>query len=144
MYEIQHLLVINAEPETVFSAITEQEHLSNWLTFETYAIPQIDSIVEFHFGSSYHNKMRIVRLEKNKLVEWECIRGHEEWIDTTFIFELEADQKVTKLRFKHCGWREKSDMFASCNYHWGFYLHSLKHYCETGEGTPFTGKLHIE
>jgi hypothetical protein len=34
-------------------------------------------------------------------------------------------------------WREPTDFFASCNYHWGYYLRSLKLLLETGEGTPF-------
>ena len=43
----------------------------------------------------------------------------------------------TILRFTHGNWRESTDFFASCNYHWGYYLRSLKLLLETGEGTPF-------
>jgi hypothetical protein len=42
------------------------------------------------------------------------------------------------LRFTHGAWREMTDFFAACNYNWGFYMRSLKAYCETGKGQPFT------
>ena len=38
-------------------------------------------------------------------------------------------------------YRATTDLFAHCNYHWGFYMRSLKAYCETGEGEPFAGDI---
>ena len=32
----------------------------------------------------------------------------------------------------------EQDGLATCNYHWGFYMRSLKSYCETGKGQPFS------
>jgi uncharacterized protein YndB with AHSA1/START domain len=135
--DIKHLLTIKALPQKVYQAITEQEGLANWWTRETLARPQIGSVSEFKFGNRYHNKMRITRLEPDKLVEWECLMGDKEWIGTTFRFALEEKDGETILCFTHGNWKEMTDFFASCNFHWGHYMSSLKNYCETGQGEPF-------
>ena len=137
MAEIKHFLSIKASSEKVYRAITEQEGLASWWTRETIAKPQIGSIAEFKFGDRYHNKMRIIRLESQKIVEWECLMGDKEWIGTTFRFELIPDKENTNLRFTHGKWKEMTDFFASCNFQWGHYMRSLKDYCETGKGEPF-------
>jgi hypothetical protein len=82
--------------------------------------------------------MEITNLEPDKKLEWECLEGDKEWIGTTFLFDLEEKDESTILRFSHNNWKEDTDFFASCNYNWGYYLKSLKQYCETGEGTPFS------
>jgi uncharacterized protein YndB with AHSA1/START domain len=135
--DIKHLLTIKASPEKVYQAIIEQEGLANWWTRETLAKPQVGSVSEFKFGNKYHNKMRITRLEPHKLVKWECLMGDKQWIGTRFCFDLEEKEGGTILRFTHGNWKEMTDFFASCNFHWGHYMRSLKNYCETGQGEPF-------
>ena len=137
MADIKHLLTIMSPPERVYRAITEQAGLASWWTKETKAKTEIGSVAEFKFGDRYHNKMRIARLEPYRRVSWECLEGDAEWIGTTFTFELDPLSDGTRLRFTHGNWREATDFFASCNYNWGYYMRSLKSYCETGDGTPF-------
>ena len=132
MPEIKHYLVINTEPEIVFNAVTEEKGLAGWWTEDVIAKPEIGSVAEFKFGDKYHNKMRVANLEPNKKVEWECLDGDPEWIETKFVFDLEANDGKTILRFAQTDWREATDFYASCNYHWGFYMTSLKDYCEKG------------
>jgi len=139
MPDIVHLLEIEAPAEVVYRAVTEESGLAGWWTRETTAVPEVGSLAEFRFGHRYHNAMRIVQLAANRYVEWECVKGHDEWIGTSFRFELEETNGVTVLRFSHGNWREMTDFLASCNYHWGFFMHSLKKYCETGVGEPFKG-----
>lgn len=137
MYSIKHYLIIKSSANIIFNALVKQEGLSAWWTEDTVTDSKIGNIIEFHFGDLYHNKMKIKNLEEEKLVEWECIHGDKEWIGTKFSFELEQRENDTILRFVHSNWKEETDFFANCNYHWGYYLRSLKLYCETGEGTPF-------
>jgi len=137
MAEIRHMLLIDAPVEKVYKAITEQTGLARWWTAETVAMPEVGSVAEFKFGDRYHNEMRVLTIEPDKLVEWECIVGDNEWIETRFRFDLERRGNQTQLRFSHTKWREMTDFYAHCNYHWGYYLRSLKLYCETGKGTPF-------
>jgi uncharacterized protein YndB with AHSA1/START domain len=118
--------------------LTEQEGLASWWTADTVATPTVGSIAGFRFGERYHNTMRIEVLEPEKRVEWTCLDGDPEWVDTTLVFDLEGHDGSTVLRFTHGSWREMTDFFATCNYHWGFYMRSLKAYCETGKGQPFS------
>lgn len=137
MAEIRHLLEINAPSSVVYRALTEQAGLQAWWTPETIATPKVGSVAEFKFGSRYHNKMRVTRLQRDVAVEWECLDGDDEWIGTRFSFRLEERDGCTIVRFTHGNWRDSTDFLASCNYHWGYYMRSLKLFCETGEGTPF-------
>jgi uncharacterized protein YndB with AHSA1/START domain len=137
MADIKHLLHLNAPSSKVYQAITEEAGLKSWWTDDTIATPNEGAIIEFNFGDRYHDEMKVVKLEPNQRVEWLCLVGEPEWIDTTFIFDLATNGDKTILRFTHGNWRESTDFFASCNFHWAYYLRSLKLLCETGEGTPF-------
>jgi len=139
MSDIKHLLVINAPPEKVYRALTEQEGLTGWWTHQAVIKPEAGSIAEFRFGDRYHNQMKITELIPNLRVRWRCDLGEKEWINTVFVFDLEKDGQKTILRFTHGDWRRETDFFAFCNYQWGRYMNSLKLYCETGQGEPFTG-----
>ena len=137
MPSIKHYLPIKAHPEKVYNAITKTGGLCGWWTVEAKADERVGGTAEFVFGERYYNKMRISNLEPDKKLEWVCLEGDKEWIGTTFLFDLEEKDGSTILRFSHNNWKEDTDFFASCNYNWGYYLKSLKQYCETGEGTPF-------
>jgi len=137
MPAIKHLLYINASPAKVYEAITTQKGLSSWWTTETKADAIVGSVAEFWFSDRYHDKMYIVKLDKNKYVEWECIDGDKEWIGTRINFTIKSRDKGTMLHFWHYEWSEETDFFASCNFHWGHYMKSLKNYCELGKGEPF-------
>ena len=137
MAGIKHYLLIKASPEKVYTALTTTEGLKGWWTSEAKAEEFVGGIAEFIFGEQYHNKMKITNLLNSTKVEWKCLEGDKEWIGTTFLFDLEEKDGSTILRFSHNNWKEETDFFASCNYHWGYYMSSLAKYCETGKGTPF-------
>ena len=137
MPSIKHYLLIKAHPKEVYSAITKTGGLKSWWTAGAKADERVGGTAEFVFGERYYIKMKITILKDNKTIEWECLEGDKEWIGTTFLFDLEEKDGNTILRFSHSNWKEETDFFASCNFNWGYYLNSLKQYCETGEGTPF-------
>jgi len=138
MAGIKHYLLIKASPEKVYTALTTTKGLKGWWTSEAEAEEFVGGIAEFIFGDQYHNKMKVTYLEPNKKIEWECLEGDKEWVGTTIIFNIEKKLDDTILRFTHGNWKVETDFFASCNYHWGYYMSSLAKYCETGNGTPFT------
>jgi len=119
MPDIVHLVTINADTLAVYRAITEQKGLSNWWTRDTIAKPEINGIAEFKFGKKYQNKMRITEIIPNKKVTWKCEQADPEWVGTTLVFDLEDKGDQTILRFAHKNWKEITDFFANCNYHWG-------------------------
>ena len=134
MSDIKHLVTIDAPIPVVYMALTEQDGLAGWWTTDTIANPIVGSIAGFRFGDRYHNTMRIEALEADSRVEWICLDGDPEWVDTSFVFELESRDGSTVLRFTHGNWREMNDFFATCSYHWGFYMRSLKAYCDNRQG----------
>ena len=138
MSAIKHQLYINASPSRVYQAITTQKGLSSWWTTKTKADAIIGSVAEFWFSDKYHNKMYIVMLDKNKYIEWECLDGDKEWIGTRLKFMIRPQEKGTMLQFWHYEWKNETDFFASCNFHWGNYMKSLKDYCENGKGEPYS------
>ncbi|MGB5892554.1 MAG: SRPBCC domain-containing protein [Ignavibacteriaceae bacterium] len=137
MPSIKHYLLIKAQPEKVYTALSKTEGLCGWWTTSAKTDENIGGTAEFIFGERYYNRMKITNLQDSKSVEWECLKGDKEWIGTTYLFDLEEKDGNTILRFSHNNWKEETDFFASCNYNWGYYLNSLKQYCETGTGTPF-------
>ncbi len=138
MAEIIHQLVIRASSDKVFHAIAKQKGLSCWWIEDVVAENLEGAFAEFRFGEAYFIKMKICKLEKNRKVFWECVEGDDEWMGTRIQFDLEEQGEKTLLKFNHSDWKEMTDFFAHCNFNWGWYLASLKEYCETGKGKPFS------
>jgi uncharacterized protein YndB with AHSA1/START domain len=164
MPHIRHELIIGASPEKVYNAISGQAGLQAWWTPGADASPEVDSVARFPFGPKYFKEMEIMELKPNEEVKWICIKGAEEWIDTTITFKLQSADKeallnahpeitdqlqqnsgddVTLLIFHHDNWNEYSAMFAECNYTWGRFLRSLKLFCETGKGHPWPNQHRV-
>ena len=141
MPDIRHLLRINATAENVYSAITTQEGLSGWWCSDTKAKPEQGSVARFTFGPEYFKEMKITQLKPATLVKWLCITGYEEWIGTTIIFKLQSDGISTTLTFQHDNWKDYTEEFAACSYHWALFLRSLRLLCETGKGLPSPNQL---
>lgn len=159
MPNIHHELLIAAPIEKVYYAITSEEGLSSWWTPGTSAKAEVGSIARFPFGPKYHKEMKIMELQPNEQVKWNCIAGDDQWVGTSLTFILrEGDkrslqndcyelggqieqqgdfEKGTLLILHHDNWREYTDMYAECSYTWGQFLRSLKLLCETGKGRPY-------
>lgn len=134
---ICHRFLIGAPVETVYAALTTQEGLAGWWTPDTIAKPEVGSVSRFAFGPDYYKEMRVEVLQPYSKVEWLCLKAFEEWIGTTLTFELEPRDKGCILFFRHDGWREYSEEFASCSFDWALFFRSLKLLCETGKGIPY-------
>jgi len=142
MPEIFHLFNIKTEePAKVFDALTTQKGLASWWTTATEATPKDGSIAKFRFSPDYHKEMKVVKLEKNKTVEWQCVKGDDEWQGTKLSFSIEPAEQGINVRFRHWNWKEQTDLFGICNYHWGLYMKGLKTYIETGKGNPHNPEL---
>jgi uncharacterized protein YndB with AHSA1/START domain len=165
MPDIHQRLLINAQVEIVFDAITTQKGLAAWWTPAAIATPDINSIARFPFGAKYFKEMKVNELTPPTQLKWTCIAGAEEWIGTTISFELQSYQKETLLTshpefgdqlqqqnnadagtvliFQHRDWKAYTPMFGECSYTWGRFLRSLKLFCETGHGRPWPNQHRI-
>jgi len=137
MKKIIHFLRIHAAPEKVFHALTTEEALRGWWS-TAVDVDRKQDIVHFHFAGDFNPYMKVTKAQENRLVEWECVAGHDNWKANTFSFELREVQGETGLMFVQVYAQELTDeVYGTYNYNWGYYLHSLKLFCETGAGTPF-------
>lgn len=135
---IKHKTLINSTPDKVYEALTTKKGIQGWWTPDTEIKPEVGNTAIFDFGDKYHNEMNIIDLQPAQKVVWKCMQGDLEWVGTTITFDLEEQKNKTVLRFGHNNWNKATDFYATCNFQWARYLVSLKDYCETGTGNPFT------
>jgi uncharacterized protein YndB with AHSA1/START domain len=137
MPDIKHQFTIKAPVAKVYESISQISGLKSWWTTDTEGEEKQGGVIRFGFGPGSFNKMKINSLKKDQVVRWHCVDGPSEWIGTRLGFELSEDKdKQTVVKFDHSGWKEAGEFYASCNYHWGLFMRSLKALCETGQGTP--------
>jgi uncharacterized protein YndB with AHSA1/START domain len=132
MPDIYHLVTIKSDTATVYAAVTTQYGLSRWWLPDTIAEPEIGFVNEFRVETKFINKMKVIALELNTKVEWECINENDEWTGTHILFDIREKDGTCYLHFKQTGWKEQTEFFANCSFHWARHLIMLKHLCETG------------
>ena len=132
MNTIYHQVLIDAPREVVFDAITLQDGLSKWWIDQCIAKPELGFVNVFEASGFFVNKMKIVDFKQDAFLEWKCIESIDEWLGTGITFNLVKVDDHTKLDFKHAGWRNITEFYAVCNFHWGRHLLMLKALCETG------------
>lgn len=136
---IHHLLEIAAPHERVFGALVTADGLSAWWTTQVRAgDAAVGAQLEFTFRGSFAPRMEIAELDPPVRVVWKGIGGHDAWGETAIRFELDPAGEETVLRFWHRMGPERSeDAIAGATFIWGYYLDSLRLFCETGTGKPF-------
>jgi len=137
MAAIKHLFHINAPREKVYHAITSLDGLSNWWTIQASGETKLGGIIEFGFGNQMLTKMKVISLQSNQVLRWECVSGFDEWKGTIVSFELNDNEGKTLVRFVHDKWKKTNDFYAACSFSWGRYLESLRQLCQTGKGQAY-------
>lgn len=138
MKKIIHTLHIRAPREAVYRALTTQEGVTGWWSTKAQLQPGPGGVIEFTFIDDFNPHMQQRNLQDGKLVEWTCISGHANWQDNTFTFALRGGEGETSLQFSQDYAQElDDDTYGTYNFNWGYYLGSLKKFCETGAGAPF-------
>src|ERR1700723_110981 len=134
---IIHVLDIKAPPDTVYNAVATIRGLSAWWTGTISGAPDTGGIIQFRFGEVFRPDMKVLMSDRS-VVRWECVSGEKDWAGSTFRFSWEETAGMIRLTFV----QEYSNFiaeekFGRVNFNWGYYLYSLKKYCETGVGLPF-------
>jgi uncharacterized protein YndB with AHSA1/START domain len=143
MYEIRHRVGIDAPASDVYSAIATAEGNRRWWTEDVVLTggPGVGGELEFRFGGPD----RVVRMELAELVPssrvvWRCTHGPDEWVDSTFTFELSGGDDTTGetvVLFTNAGWREPVEFMHHCSTKWASFLLSLKRGLEGGKASPW-------
>lgn len=136
MPEILHRLTLPANPSEVYEQLTTAEGLSRWWTTDVRAQAKVGTKATFGFCEGRRLEMRVVALEPDETVVWECTGGDQEWVGTTITFSLKRTPDRTELLLAHTGWQSTAGHLPDCSFQWARYLLSLQAYLQTGEGHP--------
>jgi len=135
MPDIRLLLFINSTPEKIYNAITTQKGIASWWSEHNNAKPQTGTVYRISFGGDYYKEIKVAELVRSERVVWEILDATPEWLNTEVTFDISVGYESAELRFSHTGWKNQTDMFAQCSYHWAIYLGNLKTYLQANK--PF-------
>ncbi len=140
----QHL-ILDANPDTVYAALTTPEGLRGWWTQDCDVPTEVGETIHFRFGRT-HKEMRIEKLEPGREVRWLCTGAHiaaerlthrDEWVGTQLVFRLTPEGAGrTRVDFEHVGLVPTFECYDLCSNGWQYYLGSLQRFVDSGRGTP--------
>ena len=134
---IIHVFDIDSSLDQVNRALSTLEGLRNWWTNDVSGLTSKGGVIQFRFASVFKPDMKVVESNESEIV-WECVGGEKDWHGDQFIFSLEQADARVKVKFVQEYANAISDeQYGRFNFNWGYYLQSLKLYCETGTGAPF-------
>jgi uncharacterized protein YndB with AHSA1/START domain len=137
--DIEKNIVIDASPEVVFRAITNQVELTNWFPDQAILEPKLGGKVKFNFYKDKEWEHRefdffpegtIIEFIQNKKVSYTWQEPNTpEFPRTVVTWELEeiADNK-TRVKLLHTGF-EPGKLFKH-DEGWSYFLYQLQKYCE--------------
>jgi uncharacterized protein YndB with AHSA1/START domain len=124
--------------EALFNAVATPAGIATWWTTNVVGDGGVGSVVRFLFGKG-GPEFQVLEVVPSERVEWKCVAGPTEWVDTHVVFRiLERDGEVILL-FEHAGWREENEFMHHCSSQWAYFLFGLRHMLEGGQATPFGG-----
>ncbi len=138
MVDILHRIGIDATPDKVFDALTTIEGLRGWWSSTASGGAAKGEVTQYGFCD-----MHVAAAEPGKLVQWRCIAGPDEWLDTEIGFRLDWRDGQTIVLFKHANWREPVEFMHHCSMKWATFLLSLRDLVEKSEGHPLPNDLKI-
>ena len=138
MQKIIHHIEISSSPNTVFKALTTVKGLNNWWSQTIKGGCGEGEEFWFDYIDAFMPKFHVDTVDRNKKIRWTCTEGHDPWKGDSFIFRLKSDDETkTNLLFTQNYTNPVSDeQYGYYNFNWGYYIQSLKDYCESGTGRP--------
>ncbi|MEU9449806.1 SRPBCC domain-containing protein [Streptomyces sp. NPDC048277] len=134
MPEIAMQLAIEADPETVYTAISTTEGIRSWFT--TTATADAGGHELGFPGVPEPWRLRVVEAEPGKRLVLAGENGP--WTGTEQTYEILArPEGGVTLRFTHAGFPAVDDAYRDFTYGWATKFTQLKSYAETGEPAPF-------
>ena len=122
---IHRIGIQNTTIEKVYESVATSNGLSKWWTTEVNGESKEGHILEFRFNGGGPD-FKVIKLEQNKSVEWVCISGSPEWIDSHIEFDIIEQSDEIILLFKHSGWRKEIEFMQHCSTQWAYFLIGLK------------------
>jgi uncharacterized protein YndB with AHSA1/START domain len=137
--DIEKNIVIDASPEVVFRAITNQVELTNWFPDQAILEPKLGGKVKFSFYKDKEREHRefdffpegtIIEFIQNKKVSYTWQEPNTpEFPRTVVTWELEEiENNKTRVKLLHTGF-ESGRLFKH-DEGWSYFLYQLQKYCE--------------
>ncbi len=143
MYEIRHRIGIRAPQEEIHRLFATTEGLASWWTTDVRGSASAGGKLVFTFGAPERSaSFEVVEVTEDRVV-WRCIGGPEEWIDTTFTYDLSREADETVVFFTNAGWREAVPFLGHCTTKWGTFLLGAKSLLEGGHSVSYPDELVI-
>jgi len=137
MADINHEIKIQAPLEKTFKALSNLDDLKSWHTAHIEGIPAINETLTFKGSGKPTFLWKIVQVEPNKKVIWECLEGPGDSPGTKAIYTLsKVNDHSTLVELAHTSWPDQQGNFRKCNTLWGILMHHFKNYVETGKANP--------
>ena len=139
-------IVVSSTPSTAYQALTAD--IKKWWTDDCDHISKTGDTTTFRFGPTYW-VMRAVSAVPDERVSLKCIDAHhvheglpssilDEWRGTTLTWQIYRQGAKTRIVFEHEGLDPSLNCYEVCEQGWDYYfLKSLKHYLDTGVGSPY-------
>ncbi len=137
MHSIYHDLFIEASGEAIFRAITTPSELNNWWPLRSSGQADVGEEYNFYFTPEYDWYGKVTKSEAGRAFHVKMTRADEDWMPTSFGFDLEEMQGGTQVHFWHTGWPACNHHFKRSSYCWAILLKGLKDYVEKGVIVPF-------
>lgn len=137
MPDIAMQLTIEADPATVYTAISTTDGIHGWFTTTASADKDVGGLHELEFpGVPEPWRLRITEAEPGKRLV--LTGGNGPWTGTEQVYEILArPEGGVTLRFTHSGFPAVDDAHRDFTYGWATKFVQLKQYAETGESVPF-------
>lgn len=136
-FSIYHDFTINASVEKVFDAVSIPEGLNKWWPLKSSGQPELGIEYNLNFTDEYNWYGKVSKVIKNQSFFIKMTTSSDDWISTTFGFELEAKGEATLVKFSHTGWLNCNAEYRNSSFCWAMLLNGLKNYLEKGIIIPF-------
>jgi len=144
MPDIRHRVGIAAPADRVYQALATTDGLSRWWTRDVGGDAEVGANLEFSFGGSEPDLlMEVTDLIPGRRVGWRCVKGPDEWLDTTYVFDLTSSGGETTVLFTNAGWRDPAEFMHHCSTKWAYFLLGLRAGLQGGEATPYPDDMKI-
>ena len=138
MTAIVEELTIEAAPQRVWGAITQQDEIVQWWAYEARVKPEVGSLAEFRFRQgAFVMQFEVAELDQDEKVRW-ISKSPPQWAGSRVTWQLTPVHNGTKLVFTQDGFAQVDEGNERTRGAWVYFLASLKSYLETGKGTPGT------
>jgi uncharacterized protein YndB with AHSA1/START domain len=138
MNDIRHRVGIAAPAERVYEALATREGLSGWWTRDVRGESEVGKQLAFYFGGTEPAAvMEVTALVPGRRVAWRCVAGPEEWVGTTFTFDLQDSADEIAIAFTNAGWREPIEFMHHCSTKWAYFLLTLRASLQGGKAAPY-------